>query len=103
MLNGDIGEKQLMIINKHIRSLIDEALKVRGPLIECHHVSRRDGGLFSPSLVDRRKVSMIRSFAQMMLSSEEKMREAIEWFADNERMCRCIAEDPSSDFLNWKK
>jgi hypothetical protein len=39
MLNGDVEEKELMIIDKHIRGLVDEALKVRGLPIECHHAS----------------------------------------------------------------
>jgi hypothetical protein len=43
MLNGDIGETQLSIMDKHIRGSIDEALKVRGLPIECHHASWRDG------------------------------------------------------------
>jgi hypothetical protein len=102
MLNGDVGEKQLMIMDQYIRGLIDKALKVRGLPIECHHASWRDGGLSYPSLVDRRRVLMIRSFAQMMLSKDEKVREAMRWFAENERMCRCIGEDEESEFLNWK-
>jgi hypothetical protein len=102
MLNGDVGEKQLTTMDQHIRHLIDDALKVKGLPIECHHASWRDGGLSYPSLVDRRKVLMIRSFAQMMLSRDDKVREAMNWFAENERICRCIAEDTDSDFLNWK-
>jgi hypothetical protein len=102
MLNGDIGENDLMRIDKHIRGLVDEALKVRGLPVECHHASWRDGGLSYPSLVDRRKVLMIRSFTQMMLSKDDKVRNAMKWFAESERMCRCIHEDPDSDFLNWR-
>jgi hypothetical protein len=45
---------------------------------------------------------MIRSFTQMMLSKDEKVREAMRWFAENERIYRCIGEDPESDFLNWR-
>jgi hypothetical protein len=71
MLAGDVGEKQLEKMDKHIRRTIDEALKVRGLPVECHHASWRDGGLSYPSLIDRRKVLMIRSFTQTMLS---KMR-----------------------------
>jgi hypothetical protein len=37
-----------------------------------------------------------------MLSRDDKVREAMNWFAENERICRCIAEDTDSDFLNWK-
>jgi hypothetical protein len=55
MLNGDIGEKALMMrMDKHIRGSVDELLKVRGLPVECHHASCRDGGLSYPSLVDRR-------------------------------------------------
>jgi hypothetical protein len=43
MLNADIGEKQFTMIDKPIRCLIDEALKVPGLPIECHHASWRDG------------------------------------------------------------
>jgi hypothetical protein len=39
MLNGDLGEKELTIINKYTRGLIDEELKARGLPIECLHVS----------------------------------------------------------------
>jgi hypothetical protein len=62
MLNGDVGEKQLMKMDKHIRGRVDELLKVRGLPVECPHASWRQGGLSSPSLVDRRRVPMIRSF-----------------------------------------
>jgi hypothetical protein len=37
MLNGDIGEKALMNMDKHIRGRVDELLKVRGLPVECHH------------------------------------------------------------------
>jgi hypothetical protein len=39
MLNGDIGEKDLLMIDKHFRRLVDEALRVRGLPVECHHAS----------------------------------------------------------------
>jgi hypothetical protein len=45
---------------------------------------------------------MVKSFAQMMLSKDEIVREAMRWFAENERNCRCIGEDEESDFKNWK-
>jgi hypothetical protein len=63
MFNGNVGEKQLSVIDKYIRGMIDNALKVRGLPVECHHASWRDGGLSYPSLVDRRNVLMVRSFA----------------------------------------
>jgi hypothetical protein len=37
-----------------------------------------------------------------MSSGEDEVREAMNWFTENERICRCIAEDIGSDFLNWK-
>jgi hypothetical protein len=101
MLNGDVVEKQLRKMDQHIRRSVDEMLRVRGLPIECHHASWRDGGLSYPSLVDRRKTLMIRSFAQMMLSRDKKIREAMQWFGENEREYRCIGEDVESNFLNW--
>jgi hypothetical protein len=53
MLNGDVGEKQLEKMDKHIRGVIDEVLKMRGLPVECHYTSWRDGGLSYPSLIDR--------------------------------------------------
>jgi hypothetical protein len=102
MLNGDVGESQLKNMDKHIRGAIDEVLKVRGLPVERHYAPWRDGGLSYPSLVDRRKVLMIRSFTQMMLSRDEKVREAMRWFAENERHFRYIDVDAESSFLNWK-
>jgi hypothetical protein len=100
MLNGDVGVKQLTKMDKHIRGLIDATLRVKGLPIECHHASWR--GLSYPSLVDRRKVLMIRSLTQILLSKDEKVRNAIRWFTENERIFRCIEEDIESNFLNWK-
>jgi hypothetical protein len=82
--------------------VIDEASKVRGLPVECHDASWRDGGLSYPSLVDRRKVLMVRSFTQMMLSRDEKVRDVMRWFAESERQFRCITEDADSNFFNWK-
>jgi hypothetical protein len=103
MLNGDVGERQLSKMDSLIRGKIDEALKVKGFPIEGHHASWRDGGLSYPSLVDRRKVLMIRSFAQMMVSEDDKVRMAMRWFAESERIFRCIEEDENSIFLNWRE
>ena len=102
MLNGDVGESQLNKMDKHIRGAIDEALRVRGLPVECHHASWRDGGLSYPSLTDRRKLLMIRSFTQMMLSRDKKVQDAMRWMTENERHFRCIEEDMESNFLNWK-
>jgi hypothetical protein len=102
MLNGDVGEKQLAKMDSAIQGKIDEALKVRGLPVECHHASWTDGGLSYPSLVDGRKVLMIRSFRQMMLSKVESVRMAMRWLAESEREFRCIRIDEESKSLNWR-
>jgi hypothetical protein len=45
---------------------------------------------------------MMRSFTQMMVSKDDKIRQAMRWFAENEREFRLIGMDPDSSFLNWK-
>jgi hypothetical protein len=90
MINGDIGEKQLVRMDSHIRGKIDKAFKVRGVPVERHHASWRDKGLSYPSLVNQRKVLMIRSFTQMVLSKDESVGTAMRWFAESEREFRCI-------------
>jgi hypothetical protein len=102
MLNGDVGIDQLAKFDRKIRGKVDEQLKIRGFQIGCHHMSWRDGGLSYPSLVDRRQVLTIRSFGQMALSQDLKIREVMEAFCEEERICRRIAEDRDGDFLNWK-
>jgi hypothetical protein len=102
MLNGDVGEKQVTEMDKYIRGRVDEMLKVRSLPVECHHASWRDGGLSYPSLVDRRRVLMIRSFTQMMMSRDETVSTAMRWFAEGEREYRNIGEDPQGSFLNWQ-
>jgi ribosomal protein L27 len=103
MLNGDVGEKQLMVMDRYIRGRVDELLKVRGLPVECHHASWRDGGLSYLNLVGRRRVLMIRSFTQMMLSKDDKVKKAMRWFAESERQYRLIGHDQEAQFLNWKK
>jgi hypothetical protein len=39
MLNGDIGEKALMNMDKYIRGRVDALLTVRRLPVECHHAS----------------------------------------------------------------
>jgi hypothetical protein len=109
MLNGDVGVKQLTVMDKCIRGKVDKALKVRGLPVECHHASWRDGGLSYPSLVDRRQVLLIRSFSQMLLSRDEKIKKATIWFVNHVRGTdtpthRHIDEDEDEDglFMNWK-
>jgi hypothetical protein len=103
MLNGDFGEMALMEMDRHIRGKMDELLKVKGLPVECHHTSWRDGGLSYPSLGDRKRVLMIRSFTQMMTSKDEKVKKAMQWFTESERQYRIIEEDRNAQFLNWKK
>jgi hypothetical protein len=101
LLNGDVGKTQLENMDKNIRAAVDKALKVHGLPIECHHASWRDGGLSYPSLVDRRKVLLVRSFTQMTLSKDQKIHKAMRWFVEGERILRGFEDDPNSNFLNW--
>jgi hypothetical protein len=101
LLNGDVGKSQLTEMDKKVRAAVDKALKAQNLPVECHHASWRDGGLSYPSLVDRREVLLIRSFTQMSLSRDQKIREAMRWFVEGERMHRGFADDPNADFLNW--
>jgi hypothetical protein len=103
MLNGDVGEKQLTKMDKYIRGRVNELLKVMGLPVECHHASWRDGGLSYPSLVDRRRVLMVRSFTQMVTSKHEKVKKAMRWFTESDRQYQLIKEDRNGQFLNWKK
>jgi hypothetical protein len=92
-----------MNMDRHIRGRVDELLKVRKLPVECHHASWKDGGLCYPSLVDRRRVLMIRSFTQMMTSKDEKVKKAMRWFTESEKQSRIIEEDRNAQFLNWQK
>jgi rubrerythrin len=38
----------------------------------------------------------------MMLSKDNKVRDTIKWFANDERDHRGIHVDPESNFLDWK-
>jgi hypothetical protein len=104
MLNGEVGGRQLNKLDQKIRAAIDEQLKIRGLPIECHHMSWRDGGLSYPSLVDRSNVLALRSFAQMVLSKDRKVREVMGVFVEDERRYRKIEieKDEETEFLNWK-
>jgi hypothetical protein len=73
-LNRDIGTSQLMQMDKRIRAIINEDMKIRRLPVECHHASWRDGGISYPNLVDRADVLTIRSFAQMSLSQDYRIR-----------------------------
>jgi hypothetical protein len=102
MLNGDVGVTQLTKMDQHIRATVNEALRIKTLPVECHHASWRDGGLSYPSLVDRRNVLLIRSFAQMTCSKDCKIRDGSRWLTEEERRIRHIAVDEDSMFMNWK-
>jgi hypothetical protein len=104
MLNGDAGKHCLQKMDQRIRGMIDAQLKIRGMPIECHHMSWRDGGLSYPSLVDRSRILTVRSFSQMALSKDGKIREVMEKFTEEEREIRRIGIDTegTADFLLWK-
>jgi hypothetical protein len=103
LLNGDVREKQLQNMDKHIRASCNKALKVRRLPVECHHGSWQDGGMSFPSLVDHRRVLMIRSLGQMITSKDNKVREAMRWFINEERDHRGIGVDPKSNFLDLER
>jgi hypothetical protein len=96
MLNRDVDENQVMKMDKYIRGRIDEFLKVSSLLVERHHALWRDGGFSYPSLADRPRILMIRSFTQMMISKDEKVRKAMRWFTESERQYQIIEEDRSA-------
>jgi hypothetical protein len=102
LLNGDVREKQLENMDKRIRASISKALKVRTLPVKCDHASWRDGGMSDPSLVDRRRVLIIRSFGQMILSKDNKVPEAMRRLVNEERDHQGIGVDPESNFLDWK-
>jgi hypothetical protein len=99
-LNGDVGKKQLKKTDAKIKAQVDALLNVRGLPVECHHASCRDGGLGYPSLADRREILMVRSFTQMMISKDEKIRTAMRQLTEDERIYRRIEKDPGGGFLN---
>jgi hypothetical protein len=99
LLNADASVKQLRDIDQNIRETIDRVLKVRGLPVKCHQASWRDGGFSYPSLLDRREVWLVRSLTQMMLSKDEKVREAMQWFVEGERRYRGLPEAPGSNFI----
>jgi hypothetical protein len=45
---------------------------------------------------------MITFFAQMIFSRDNKIREAMKWFINDEQDCRDSGLDPESNLLNWK-
>jgi hypothetical protein len=86
MLNGDLGDKELIAVDTYIRGLVDESLKVGGLPVECHDTPWPKRRLSYPSLVDRRKLLMIRSFTQMTSLKDEKVREAMRWFGQTKEI-----------------
>jgi hypothetical protein len=102
LLDGNACQKQFKKIDQNIRGAIDRELKIRGLPIECRHASWLDGGLLYPSLVDRKKILMVWSLAQMLSSKDRKIRDMIKWFAEEECEFRQIIADADSGFLNWR-
>jgi hypothetical protein len=98
LLDGDVGERQLEDMNKAIRASTNKVLKVITLPVESHRASWRDGEMSYPSIVDRRRVLMIRSVAQMILSNKNKVREAMTWFVNDEREDRNIGVDQNRTF-----
>jgi hypothetical protein len=103
MLNGDVSKVQLEKMDKFIRGQFNTLLKLPGLPRAFHHMSWRDGGFGYPSLIDRYRVLTIRSFAQMNLSNDPKIRAMMSKFIESEREFRhiSIATDGSPSFLNW--
>jgi hypothetical protein len=102
LLNGELSRAKVRELDKAIRAAVSRQLKIRGLPVECHHASWRDGGLSYPSLESRDNVLKIRAFAQMMISTDEKVRTAMRQFAEDERRFRRIGEDDHARFLNWE-
>jgi phage terminase large subunit GpA-like protein len=67
-----------------------------------HHASWGDGGLSYPSFRDRGDIVAIRSFAQMTLSDDDRVRETMKQFIEDERIFQHIEQDPDAQFFNWK-
>jgi hypothetical protein len=90
-------------MNKKIRGMINKELKIRGLRFECHHASWRNGGLSSPSLPDRSNVFTTRSFAQMRLSRDMRVRAVVRQFIADERDFRRIETAPMHHSLTGQK
>jgi hypothetical protein len=71
-------------MEKKIRGMINNELKIKRLPIECHHASWRDGGLSDSSLRDRGDVLKIRSFAQITLSDDMGIRVAMKEVIEDE-------------------
>jgi hypothetical protein len=103
MLNGDVSKVQLENMDSFIRGQFNTLLKIPGLPRAFHHMSWRDGGFGYPSLLDRYKVLTIRSFAQMKLSNDTKIRAMMGEFIESEREFRhfTTTTEGSPSFLNW--
>jgi hypothetical protein len=100
LLNGEAGGRDREVMDKKIRGMVSHDLNIKGLPIECHHASRRDGGLSYPSLGDRRVVLAIRSFVQMTLSEDDLIQSVMRQFIEDERRFRTIQSDPDAPFLD---
>jgi hypothetical protein len=103
LLNGEAGGRDLEVMDKKIRGMVNRDLNIKGLPIECHHASWRDGGLSYPSLRDRGDVLTIRSFAQMTLSEDGVIQSVMRQFIEDERRFRGIQSDPDAPFLYWRE
>jgi hypothetical protein len=101
LLNGEAGGRDLEVMDKKIRGMVNRDLNIKGLPIECHHASWRDGGLSYPSLRDRGDVLIIRSFAQITLSEDDLIQSMMRKFIEDERRFRGIQSDPDAPFLDW--
>jgi hypothetical protein len=90
LLNGEIGVKDLEVMDKKIRGMINRDLNIKGLPVECHHASWRDGEMerWRDGKMERwrlvlsepkrsKDVLTIRSFVQMTLSRDDKIRDVM--------------------------
>jgi hypothetical protein len=103
LLNGEAGIEDLQGIERKVRRMIKEDLKISGLSVECHHASWKDGDRSNPSVQDGGDVLTIRSFAQMTLSLDDGARIAMRQFIEDERRSRNIESEPEALFLTGKK
>jgi hypothetical protein len=93
LLNREVKAKDLENMDKKMRKIINRDLKIKRPLVECHHRSWRDRDLSCPSLLDREDGLTIRSFARMTLSENDKIQSVMRQFIEEERKLRKIKSD----------
>jgi hypothetical protein len=102
LMNGEIGTKDLTVMDKMIRGKLMDQMKIRGMPVECVHGSWKDGGLSLPALVDRKNVLIVRSLIQMMMSNDKPIRIVMQKFLEDERSFRQIPIDEDGSYFNWQ-